>query len=107
MTNALLVHEMTRSDDFWRNTALQHCCDTVSNDYNIVPTLQHCVVLTIVVANRPVKQHLKLNWGRTRNKSSKWPERDSNPGPPDYESDELTTQPRCLLNKQDYLFKIL
>ena len=35
-------------------TALQHCCDTVSNSYNIVPTLQHRVALKIVVANRPV-----------------------------------------------------
>ena len=34
--------------------------------------------------------------GTTENKSSKWPERDSNPGPPDCESDALTTRPRCL-----------
>ena len=34
--------------------------------------------------------------GTTVNKSSKWPERDSNPGPPDFESDALTTRPRCL-----------
>ena len=26
-----------------RNTALQHCCDIVSNGCNIVPTLQRCV----------------------------------------------------------------
>ena len=32
----------------------------------------------------------------TENKSSKWPERDSNPGPPDCESDALTTRPCCL-----------
>ena len=31
-----------------------------------------------------------------KNKSSKSPERDSNPGPPDCESDVLTTRPRCL-----------
>ena len=30
------------------------------------------------------------------NISSKWPEQDSNPGPPDCESDALTTRPRCL-----------
>ena len=35
--------------------------------------------------------------GMNETKSSKWPERDSNPGPPDYESDALTTRPRCLL----------
>ena len=35
-------------------TALQHCCDTVSNSYNTVPTLQRRVALKIVVANRPV-----------------------------------------------------
>ena len=39
-SNALLLHETTRSDDFWRNTALQHCCEIISNDYNIVPTLR-------------------------------------------------------------------
>ena len=33
--------------------------------------------------------------GTTENKSSKWPERDSNPGPPDCESEALTTRPRC------------
>ena len=32
----------------------------------------------------------------TENKSSKWPEWDSNPAPPDCESDALTTWPRCL-----------
>ena len=29
-----------RNNDFQRNTALQHCCDIVSNGCNIVPTLQ-------------------------------------------------------------------
>ena len=29
-------------------------CHIVSNGYNIVPTLQRCVVLKIVVAYRPV-----------------------------------------------------
>ena len=33
----------------------------------------------------------------TENKSSKWLERDSNPRPPDCESDALNTRPRCLL----------
>ena len=32
----------------------------------------------------------------TENKSSQWPERDSNPGPPDCETDAKTTWPRCL-----------
>ena len=36
--------------------------------------------------------------GTTENKSSKWPEQDLNPGPPDCESDALTTQPHCLLS---------
>ena len=31
----------------------------------------------------------------TEKKSSKWLERDSNPGPPDCESDVLTTRSRC------------
>ena len=37
--------------------------------------------------------------GKTENKSYKWPERDSNPGPRDCESDALTTRSRCLLNQ--------
>ena len=35
---------MIRNDDFYRNTALQYCCDIVSNAYNIVPTLQRRIV---------------------------------------------------------------
>ena len=35
-----------------RNKASQHCCDIVSNGYNIVTALQQCVALKIVVANR-------------------------------------------------------
>ena len=35
--------------------------------------------------------------GTTENKSGKWPEGDSNPGPHDCESDALTTRPHCLL----------
>ena len=46
----VMLHETIRNDDFQRNTALQHCCDIVSNSYSIVPTLfrivtalfQHC-----------------------------------------------------------------
>ena len=49
-----MLHDTIRNDDFWRNTALQYCCDIVSNGYNIVPTLQLCVELKIVVANRPL-----------------------------------------------------
>ena len=50
----MMLHETIRNDDFQRNTALQNCCDIVSNNYNIVPTLQRGVVLKIVAANRPV-----------------------------------------------------
>ena len=49
-----LLHETIRDDDFWRSKAFQHRCDIVSNGCNIVPTLQRCVLLKIVVANRPV-----------------------------------------------------
>ena len=49
-----MLHETIRNDDFLRNTALQHCCDIVSNGENIVPTLKRCVALKIVVANCPV-----------------------------------------------------
>ena len=37
--------------------------------------------------------------GTTENKSSKSPERDWSPGPPDCENDALTTRPHCLLNQ--------
>ena len=52
----LMLHETIRNEDFWRNTALQHCCDIVSDGYNIAPALQRCVALNfpVVVANRPV-----------------------------------------------------
>ena len=50
----VMLHETIRNDDFERNTALQHCYDIVSNGSNIVPTLQRCVALKIVVANRPL-----------------------------------------------------
>ena len=36
----VMLHETIRNDDFQRNTALQHCCDIVSNDNNIVPRLR-------------------------------------------------------------------
>ena len=50
----VMLPETIRNDDLERNTALQHCYDIVSNGSNIVPTLQRCVVLKIVVANRPL-----------------------------------------------------
>ena len=53
-SDKVMLHETIRNDDFLRNTALQHCCDIVSNGYNIGPTLQRCVAVKIVVANRPV-----------------------------------------------------
>ena len=51
-----MLHGTICNDDFQRKTALQHCCDFVSNGCNIVPTLQGCtcVALKIVVANRSV-----------------------------------------------------
>ena len=48
----VMLYETVSNDDCLRITALQHCCGIVSNGYNIVPTLQRCVVLKIVVANR-------------------------------------------------------
>ena len=39
----VMLYETVRNDDCLRNTALQHCCDIVSNGYNFVPTLQRCV----------------------------------------------------------------
>ena len=48
---SLLKGDVTR---VFGNTELQYSCDIVSNGYNIVPTLQRCPALKIVVANRPV-----------------------------------------------------
>ena len=39
----MMLHETIRNDDFKRNTALQPCCNIVSNSYNIVPTWQRRV----------------------------------------------------------------
>ena len=50
----VMLHGTIRDDDFKLNATLQHCCSIVSNSCNIVPTLEHCVPLKIVVANRPV-----------------------------------------------------
>ena len=50
----VMLHGPIRNDDFLRIPVLQHCCDVVSNSYNIVQKLQRCVALKIVVANRPV-----------------------------------------------------
>ena len=52
------VHETIRNDDFLRNTALPHCCNSVPNGCNIVPALRRCVALKIVVANHSVLHHL-------------------------------------------------
>ena len=49
----VMLHEAIRNNDFQLNKALQHCCDIVSNSYNIVPTLQRCFALKLFVANRP------------------------------------------------------
>ena len=54
-----MSHETIRDEDFQRNTALQYCCNIVLNGCNIVPTLQCCVALKIVVANHLVSHHLK------------------------------------------------
>ena len=40
----VMLRETIRNDDFWSETALRNCCDIVSNGYNIVQTLQHCVL---------------------------------------------------------------
>ena len=50
----VMFHGTFRNDNFQRTTALQHCCYIASNGCNIVPTLQRCVALKIVVANRLV-----------------------------------------------------
>ena len=54
----VMLHETIRNDDFLRNTVLPHCCDIVSDSYNIVSTLQRYVVQTFVVANRLMQQHI-------------------------------------------------
>ena len=50
----VMLHGTIRNDDFYRKTALQHCCEIDSNGSNIVPILERCVAQKIVVANCPV-----------------------------------------------------
>ena len=54
----VMLHETIRNDDFLRNTVLPHCCDIVSDSYNIVATLQRYVAQTFVVANRLMQHHI-------------------------------------------------
>ena len=51
----VMLHETIRNDDFERNTALQHCCDIVSNGYNIVPALRLCAALKEVTPSTDSK----------------------------------------------------
>ena len=46
--------EMLPDDDSQQRFIARHCCHIVLNSYNMVPKLQRCVALKIVVANRPV-----------------------------------------------------
>ena len=41
----VMLHETICNDNFYCNTALQHCCNIVVTRYSIVPTLQWCVAL--------------------------------------------------------------
>ena len=50
----MILHETIRNDDFWDKRALQHCWNIVLDACNIVPTLQRCAALKMVVANRSV-----------------------------------------------------
>ena len=43
----VMLHKMILNDNFQRNTALQHCCGTVSNGHNIIPALQRCIALKL------------------------------------------------------------
>ena len=49
-----LKGEVTRDD------CNEDCCDIVSNGHNIVPALQRCVALKIVVVNRLMYYYLNL-----------------------------------------------
>ena len=60
-----MLHGTFPSSNIWSNVALQHCCDIVSNGCNIVPTLQRCVALKIIVANRLVQHKLQDGWGKS------------------------------------------
>ena len=51
--------------------ALQHCCDIVSNGYNIVPTLQRCVAVKIVPCYITFKQQ-RRRWLRKRHLKSEF-----------------------------------
>ena len=68
----------------------------------VLVTVKTLVTITLVTVTTLVnqlaiyKRGREFELGTTEHKSSKWPERDSNPGPPDCESDALTTRPLCL-----------
>ena len=49
-----VTREDIRNDDFVVQHSIKHCCDIILNRRNIVPTLQRCVALEIVVTNRLV-----------------------------------------------------
>ena len=57
-TFKVMLHGTIGKHYFLCNAALQHCCDIDWNGCNIVPTLQGCAALKIVVANRPVQHNL-------------------------------------------------
>ena len=67
-----MLHEIIRSDEFQSNTALQHCCNIVSNSYGIVPTMQRCTVLKIFTANHSVHHHLYEQKGTCQVRMAQW-----------------------------------
>ena len=64
-----MLHETIRNDDFQRNTASQHCCDIVSNGYNITPALQPCLALKSLL--RIVRCNITLKWRITYHLSAR------------------------------------
>ena len=50
----MMLHEAIHNNNFWCNTALQHCCDAVLNSCNMVATLQRRVELIMVVTLSPL-----------------------------------------------------
>ena len=81
----LVVQSALQSVNTWKTNNIQ-----IQHNRILKPQLAEGNQLAIY------KRGQGFELGTTNNKSSKWPEQDSNPGLPYCESNTLTTRPRCL-----------
>ena len=72
-------------------------------EHNIIPTDRRQTSWLFT----SVAEDLKSGLPRNKSMQRHWSERDSNWGPPDCESDTLTTRPRCLSCSKSFLVHIM